>query len=312
MSLYIPVKVRQVSIKWKFCQTSMYASFLINGKWTSPTFNGYTVTWNPNDPCFAWKRPSFGRFKPQNRGQTGSRQLYMLYGYTSYMIIIQTRLLGSHKVSTLLRAPGKPCVSLRRGVRFGWTSSSWFRSINFGCRGSRWFPVAGQAEDYGDATELTQQLYQALVSFFVCVIKCVTGQLPLRTIAPTKARTQGTWHVKVQIGDLSSFVTARFVVTLLPFFVGERYYTLKKYWNLNISCLKRDIWTKSPFLLGIQHLPFQELIMLRWDGNDVNHFTLFSVRDKSMTGFHFMSPQAFVQQPMFGSWVLAKYLWYCC
>ena len=139
MSLYIPVKVRQVSIKWKFCQTSMYASFLINGKWTSPTFNGYTVTWNPNDPCFAWKRPSFGRFKPQNRGQTGSRQLYMLYGYTSYMIIIQTRLLGSHKVSTLLRAPGKPCVSLRRGVRFGWTSSSWFRSINFGCRGSRWF-----------------------------------------------------------------------------------------------------------------------------------------------------------------------------
>ena len=54
------------------------------------------------------------------------------------------------------------------------------------------FPVAGQAEDYGDATELTQQLYQALVSFFVCVIKCVTGQLPLRTIAPTKARTQGT------------------------------------------------------------------------------------------------------------------------
>ena len=28
-------------------------------------------TWNPNDPCFEWKGPSFGGFKPQNRGQTG-------------------------------------------------------------------------------------------------------------------------------------------------------------------------------------------------------------------------------------------------
>ncbi len=30
-------------------------------------------SWNPNDPCFEWKGPSFGGFKPQNRGQTGSR-----------------------------------------------------------------------------------------------------------------------------------------------------------------------------------------------------------------------------------------------
>ena len=31
-------------------------------------------TWNPNDTCFDWKRPSFGWCKPQNRGQTGSRE----------------------------------------------------------------------------------------------------------------------------------------------------------------------------------------------------------------------------------------------
>ena len=30
-------------------------------------------TWNPNDPCFDWKRPCFGGSKAQNRGQTGSR-----------------------------------------------------------------------------------------------------------------------------------------------------------------------------------------------------------------------------------------------
>ena len=31
------------------------------------------MTWNLNDPCFDWKGPSFGGFKHQNRGQTGSR-----------------------------------------------------------------------------------------------------------------------------------------------------------------------------------------------------------------------------------------------
>ena len=30
-------------------------------------------TYNPNDPCFDWKRPSFGGLKPQDRGQTCSR-----------------------------------------------------------------------------------------------------------------------------------------------------------------------------------------------------------------------------------------------
>ena len=36
----------------------------------------YMYTWNPNDPYFDWKRPSFGGFKPQNRGQTGSIYIY--------------------------------------------------------------------------------------------------------------------------------------------------------------------------------------------------------------------------------------------
>ena len=30
-------------------------------------------TWNPNDPCFDWKRPCFEGFNHQNRGQTRSR-----------------------------------------------------------------------------------------------------------------------------------------------------------------------------------------------------------------------------------------------
>ena len=35
-------------------------------------------TWNPNDPCFDWKRPCFEGFNHQNRGQTGSRYTYIL------------------------------------------------------------------------------------------------------------------------------------------------------------------------------------------------------------------------------------------
>lgn len=35
----------------------------------------HTYTWNLNDPCFERKRPSFGGFKPQNRGQAGSRYM---------------------------------------------------------------------------------------------------------------------------------------------------------------------------------------------------------------------------------------------
>ena len=38
-----------------------------------------------NDPCFAWKGPCFGGFNPQNRGQTGSRHVYIyIYIYTRF------------------------------------------------------------------------------------------------------------------------------------------------------------------------------------------------------------------------------------
>ena len=42
----------------------------------SKTCNDEVVyTWNPNDPCFDWKRPCFGGLKLKNRGQVGSRYL---------------------------------------------------------------------------------------------------------------------------------------------------------------------------------------------------------------------------------------------
>ena len=37
----------------------------------------YIYTWNRNDPCFDCKRPCFGDFNHQNRGQTGSRYIYI-------------------------------------------------------------------------------------------------------------------------------------------------------------------------------------------------------------------------------------------
>ena len=36
-----------------------------------------TCTWNPNDQCFDWKRPSFGGFKPQNRGRSQVPYIYI-------------------------------------------------------------------------------------------------------------------------------------------------------------------------------------------------------------------------------------------
>ena len=32
-------------------------------------------TWNPNDPCFDWKRPCFGGLTFKNRGHLGSRYI---------------------------------------------------------------------------------------------------------------------------------------------------------------------------------------------------------------------------------------------
>ena len=34
-------------------------------------------TWNPNDPCFDWKRPCFGGSTFKNRGHLGSRYIYI-------------------------------------------------------------------------------------------------------------------------------------------------------------------------------------------------------------------------------------------
>ncbi len=34
---------------------------------------GSINSWNPNDPCFDWKRPSFGGLTFKNRGHLGSR-----------------------------------------------------------------------------------------------------------------------------------------------------------------------------------------------------------------------------------------------
>ena len=39
---------------------------------------------NLNDPCFDWKRPCFGGFNHQNRGQTGSR--YTVYTIVPWML----------------------------------------------------------------------------------------------------------------------------------------------------------------------------------------------------------------------------------
>ena len=38
----------------------------------------------PNDPCFDWKRPSFGGFNPQNKGQMGSRYILTSIFYASH------------------------------------------------------------------------------------------------------------------------------------------------------------------------------------------------------------------------------------
>ena len=37
-------------------------------------------TWNPNDPCFDWKRPCFGGLTFKNRGHLGSRYIYIYDG----------------------------------------------------------------------------------------------------------------------------------------------------------------------------------------------------------------------------------------
>ena len=44
-------------------------------------FHAKLYTWNPNDPCFAWKRPCSGGLTFKNRDYLGSRYIYI---YTLY------------------------------------------------------------------------------------------------------------------------------------------------------------------------------------------------------------------------------------
>ena len=49
----------------------------------------YKYTWNPNDPCFDWKKPCFGGLTFKNRGHLGSRYIYMyiyIYMELSYVL----------------------------------------------------------------------------------------------------------------------------------------------------------------------------------------------------------------------------------
>ena len=49
----------------------------VAGRLTRPHMGPQKVafTWNPNDPCFDWKRPCFGGLTFKNRGHLGSRYI---------------------------------------------------------------------------------------------------------------------------------------------------------------------------------------------------------------------------------------------
>ena len=46
--------------------------------WSKNLVNSY-ITWNPNDPCFDWKRPCFGGLTLKNRGHLGSSNIYIYF-----------------------------------------------------------------------------------------------------------------------------------------------------------------------------------------------------------------------------------------
>ena len=74
---------------------------------------------NPNDPRFEWKGPSFGGFKPQNRGQTRSRLIYI---YNNGYQKAPKKLLTSLYDFTLSRCPNaleffSPSVAFLGGIR---------------------------------------------------------------------------------------------------------------------------------------------------------------------------------------------------
>ena len=57
--------------KGKFMQVYWVGVFMSKRK-----THKHTYTWNPNDPCFDWKRPCFGGLTFENRGHLGSRYIY--------------------------------------------------------------------------------------------------------------------------------------------------------------------------------------------------------------------------------------------
>ena len=83
-------------------------SHLISGKSRLVKYlNLATYTWNPKDHCFEWKGPSFEGFKAQNRGQTGSRYIY-IYTYiypdwdsTKVYVYISTKKKHQQNISSM-------------------------------------------------------------------------------------------------------------------------------------------------------------------------------------------------------------------
>ena len=68
-------------------------------------------SWNPNDPCFDWKRPCFGAFNHQNRGQTGSRFIYQglsktfpfFWSFFHVTFFLRLKMKAIHKLKNLDR-----------------------------------------------------------------------------------------------------------------------------------------------------------------------------------------------------------------
>ena len=52
--------------------------YCIHSDWKSLLYAyKYVYTWNPNDPCYDWKRPCFGELTFKSRGQLGCRYMYV-------------------------------------------------------------------------------------------------------------------------------------------------------------------------------------------------------------------------------------------
>ena len=58
----------------------------------------YIYTWNPNGPCFDWKRPCFEGLTFKNRGQWGSRHLHITYCILLHLSLKLSISLGSRYV----------------------------------------------------------------------------------------------------------------------------------------------------------------------------------------------------------------------